>query len=149
MVLAAEAKGDATSDSAPVATADDTTMVDADPKSDGAVEANNSTPDTAKKSSNGGSRRKSSVPEHKSKKLNKKKSKPTLRLNAQAGELYLARMKGHPPWPSIIADEDMLPDIIKKNRPVTAAQPDGTFKKADYAEGGKREHERTFPIMFL
>jgi len=103
----------------------------------------NGTPASSKK------KKASGVPEHKTKKLNRKKSKPMLHLEALSGELYLARMKGHPPWPSIIAEEDMLPESILKKRPITAAQPDGTFKKPDYAPGGKRENERTFPIMFL
>jgi hypothetical protein len=33
-------------------------------------------------------------------------------------------------------------------RPVTTKQADGTYKE-HYADGGKRVHERTFPIMFL
>lgn len=109
------------------------------------------TPVSAKKASNGSSKRKSSgVPEHKTKKLNKKRSKPAItHLDAQPGEYYLARMKGHPPWPSVICDEEMLPQSLIDTRPVTTKLPDGTFKKPEYAEGGKRAHERTFPIMFL
>lgn len=110
-----------------------------------------STPASTKKASNGSSKKKSSgVPEHKSKKLNKKKSKQVItHLDAQPGEYYLARMKGHPPWPSVICDEEMLPQSLIDTRPVTTRQPDGSFKKPDYADGGKRAHERTFPIMFL
>ena len=95
-------------------------------------------------------RRKSSgVPEHKGKKLNKKKSMPKLtHLDAQPGDYYLARLKGYPPWPSIIADEDMLPEIMLNTRPVTTKQADGAYKEA-YADGGKKMPERTFPIMFL
>jgi PWWP domain len=89
------------------------------------------------------------VPEHRSKKASKKKTKPVLHLDAKPGALFLARMKGHQPWPSIICDEDMLPAILIQTRPVTAAQADGSFKKEDYADGGRREHERTFPVMFL
>lgn len=109
------------------------------------------TPATGKKTNGNTSNKKKSagVPEHKSKKLNKKKSKVELRLNCQPGELYLARMKGHAPWPSIICDEEILPDSLLNTRPVTTAQADGTFKRADYAPGGKRENERTYPIMFL
>ena len=115
------------------------------------VAPTNGTPATSKRVSTGGSSRKksSAVPEHKSKKLNKKKSRPLTNLNAQPGEYYIARMKGHPPWPSVICDEDMLPQSLLTTRPVTAALEDGTFKRADYADGGKRAHERTFPIMFL
>lgn len=110
--------------------------------------AGNGTPASTKK---GGSAKKksSAVPEHKSKKLNKKKSKVTLRLDAKPGELYLARMKGHQPWPAIVCDEEMLPQVLLSSRPITTAQPDGTYKKPEYADGGKRESERTFPIMFL
>lgn len=110
----------------------------------------NGTPGTSKKASNGSSKKKSSViPEHKSKKLNRKKSKPALRMDAKPGEMYLARLKGHQPWPSIICSEDMLPDVLLNSRPITTAQPDGTFKKPEYADGGKRAYERTFPVMFL
>lgn len=110
----------------------------------------NTTQAPSKKTSNGSSKKKSSViPEHKSKKLNRKKSRPALRLDAKPGEMYLARLKGHQPWPSIICSEDMLPDVLLNTRPITTAQPDGTFKKPEYADGGKRAYERTFPIMFL
>ena len=111
----------------------------------------NNTPAPSKRASVGGSAKKksSAVPEHKSKKLSKKKSKPLTNLSAQPGEYYVARMKGHPPWPSIICDEDMLPSSLLNSRPVTAQLPDGSFKKPEYAEGGKRAYERTYPIMFL
>ena len=111
----------------------------------------NGTPSVAKRASMGGSSKKksSAVPEHKSKKLNKKKSKPLTNLDAKPGQYYIARMKGHPPWPSIICDEEMLPPSLLNTRPVTAQLPDGNFKKPEYADGGKRAYERTFPIMFL
>ena len=90
------------------------------------------------------------MPEHKTKKLNKKKSKVQLtQLDAQPGEYYFARMKGHPPWPSVICDEEMLPVSLLESRPVTTRQADGTFRKPEYADDGKRAHERTFPVMFL
>lgn len=111
----------------------------------------NGTPASSKKVGNGSSKKKSSgVPEHKTKKLNKKKSKAQLtQLDAQPGEYYFARMKGHPPWPAVICDEEMLPQSLLNSRPVTTKQPDGTFRKPEYADGGKRAHERTFPVMFL
>ncbi|MCJ1478485.1 hypothetical protein MMC13_007165 [Lambiella insularis] len=119
-------------------------------RSSSAAAVANDTPISTKKASNGSSKKKSSaIPEHKTKKLNKKKSKPQLRLDARPGQMYLARLKGHQPWPSIICDEEMLPDVLLSSRPITTAQSDGTFKKAEYADGGKRENERTFPIMFL
>ena len=115
-----------------------------------AAAAANGTPASSKKASNGSSKKRSSIiPEHKSKKLNKKKSKPMTHLDAKPGEYYLGRMRGHPPWPSIICDEEMLPSVLLSNRPVTTKQPDGTYKKPEYADGGKRAYERTFPIMFL
>lgn len=111
----------------------------------------NGTPSISKRASMGGSSKKksSAVPEHKSKKPNKKKSKPSTHLDAKPGQYYMARMKGHPPWPSIVCDEDMLPPSLLNTRPVTAKLPDGSFKKPEYADGGKRSYERTFPIMFL
>ena len=126
-------------------TTEDAVMVDTNGPS-----AANGTPSSTKKASGGSSKKKgSAVPEHKSKKLNRKKSRPMTNLDAKAGEYYLARMKGHPQWPSIICDEEMLPDSLVNTRPVTTPMPNGEFKKAEYAPGGKRAHERTFPIMFL
>ena len=109
------------------------------------------TPATAKKTNGSTSTKKKSsgVPEHKSKKLNKKKSKAEFHLDCQPGELFLARMKGHAPWPSIVCDEEILPESLLNSRPVTTALPDGTFKRPDYAPGGKRQGERTYPVMFL
>ena len=130
---------------------EDTEMKDSGETGEGAEAKAPVTPAaSAKKASNGSSKKRSSaVPEHKSRKLNKKKSKVTLNLEAKPGDLYLARMKGHPWWPAIICDEEMLPTVLLNSRPVTTALPDGTYKKPEYADGGKREGERTFPIMFL
>ena len=106
--------------------------------------------DTNNSSKSNGKRKSSSgVPEHKGKKLNKKKSMPKMtHLDAQPGEYYFARLKSYPPWPSIICDEDMLPQSLLSTRPVTTKQLDGTYREA-YADGGKKAHDRTFPIMFL
>ncbi|MCJ1356949.1 MAG: hypothetical protein MMC33_006945 [Icmadophila ericetorum] len=131
---------------------EDTEMKDvAEGTGDAAAESSSAAAGTNGTPKKGGSAKKksSAVPEHKSKKLNKKKSKVTLRLEVKPGELYLARMKGHQPWPSIVCDEEMLPQILLNSRPITTAQPDGTYKKPEYADGGKRVSERTFPIMFL
>ncbi|KAL8694056.1 MAG: hypothetical protein Q9218_001234 [Villophora microphyllina] len=107
------------------------------------------TPASGKKASNGSSKKKTAVPEHKTKKLNRKASKRMTNLDAQPGQYYLARMKGHPPWPSVVCDEEMLPMSLLDTRPVTTKMPDGSYKKPEYADGGKRVYERTFPIMFL
>ena len=107
------------------------------------------TPVSTKKGSNGSTKKKPAVPEHKSKKLNKKASKRLTHLDAQPGQYYLARMKGHPPWPSVICDEEMLPMSLLDTRPITTKLPDGSYKKPEYEDGGKRVHDRTFPIMFL
>lgn len=88
------------------------------------------------------------VPEHKSKKLNKKKSMPVLRLECKPGEFYWARLKGYPPWPAVICDEEMLPESLLASRPVSTSRPDGSIRD-DFKEGGKNAKERTFPIMFL
>jgi len=119
----------------------DTTEV-AEGPSTGATDA---TPATGKKE-----KRKSvsGVPEHKSKKLNKKKSMPTLRLDCEPGEHYWARMKSHPPWPAIICDEQMLPEMLLASRPVSTARPDGGLRD-DFKAGGKNARDRTFPVMFL
>ena len=115
---------------------------------DAAAEANG-TPSTSKRPQNGKRKSSSGVPEHKTKKLNKKKSLPKItHLDAQPGEYYFARLKSYPPWPAVICDEGMLPNSLLSTRPVTTKQADGTYKEA-YGDGGKRVHERTFPIMFL
>lgn len=88
------------------------------------------------------------VPEHKGKKLNKKKSMPNLHLDCKPGEYYWARLKGYPPWPAIICDEEMLPESLLGSRPVSTTRADGTLRD-DFKEGGKNAKERTFPIMFL
>lgn len=109
----------------------------------------NGTPSSSKRPQNGKRKSTSGVPEHKTKKLNKKKSLPKItHLDAQPGEYYFARLKSYPPWPAIICDEGMLPHSLLSTRPVTTKQADGTYKEA-YADDGKRVHERTFPIMFL
>ncbi|KAI1143409.1 hypothetical protein F5Y05DRAFT_151993 [Hypoxylon sp. FL0543] len=83
------------------------------------------------------------------KKLNKKQSKAKiLHTDAKPGEHYFAKLKGFPPWPVIIAEEDMLPASMLNSRPVTAARPDGTYRE-DFADGGKRVADRTFPVMYL
>ena len=103
-----------------------------------------STPATAK------AKRKSvGGPDVKGKKLNKKASKARiLHLDAKPGDHYFVKLKGFPQWPVIICDEDMLPQSLLKSRPVTAKRADGTYRE-DYADGGKRAGDRTFPVMYL
>ncbi|KAK1781119.1 hypothetical protein QBC45DRAFT_78409 [Copromyces sp. CBS 386.78] len=82
-------------------------------------------------------------------KLNKKASKAKLlHLDAQPGDHYYVKLKGFPQWPVIICDEDMLPQSLIKSRPVSAMRPDGTYRE-DFADGGKRAHDRTYPVMYL
>ena len=88
------------------------------------------------------------VPEHKGKKLNKKKSMPSLQLDCKPGDYYWARLKGYPPWPAIICDEEMLPESLLASRPVSTTRADGSLRD-DFREGGKNAKERTFPVMFL
>ncbi|THW48895.1 hypothetical protein D6D21_02704 [Aureobasidium pullulans] len=103
------------------------------------------TPSTSK---NGKRKSTSGVPEHKAKKLNKKKSQVQLNLGIKAGDYYWARLKGYPPWPSIVCDEDMLPEILLGTRPVSAQRADGSYRE-DYADDGKNARDRTYPVMFL
>lgn len=85
----------------------------------------------------------------KGKKLNKKASKAQItHLDAKPGDHYFIKLKGFPQWPCIICDEDMLPTALIKTRPVSAARADGTYRE-DYADGGKRAVDRSFPIMYL
>jgi len=81
-------------------------------------------------------------------KLNKKKSMVTLQLDAKPGDYFWARLKGYPPWPAIICDDDMLPESLHQNRPVTAKRPDGSYRP-DFEEGGKSVKDRTYPVMYL
>ena len=125
---------------------DGTTEVDAAPSAALDQAEADATPASGKKE-----KRKSvggGLPEHKNKKLNKKKSMPVLRLECKPGEFYWARLKGYPPWPSVICDEQMLPESLLATRPVSTARPDGSIRD-DFKEGGKNAKERTFPIMFL
>ncbi|KAL1882716.1 hypothetical protein VTK73DRAFT_1236 [Phialemonium thermophilum] len=94
-------------------------------------------------------RRKSTGPADTKKKLNKKGSRAkVLHLDAKPGDHYFVKLKGFPQWPAIICDEDMLPKALLEHRPVTAARPDGTYRE-DYADGGKRVADRTYPVMYL
>ncbi|OAA63682.1 pre-mRNA splicing factor [Niveomyces insectorum RCEF 264] len=98
----------------------------------------------AKSSSSSLSRRKSV-----GQKLNRKGSKARMvHLDAKPGEHYFVKLKGYPAWPVVVCDEDMLPQTLIKTRPVTAARPDGTYRE-DYADGGRRAADRTFPVMYL
>jgi E3 ubiquitin-protein ligase HUWE1 len=92
-------------------------------------------------------RRKSAVGSAKS--TAKKAARVTItNLDAKPGEQYLVKLKGFPPWPVIIADEDMLPEALATARPVSAKKADGTWNEP-FADGGKRIHERKLPIMYL
>ncbi|CAK7266297.1 hypothetical protein SEPCBS57363_002019 [Sporothrix epigloea] len=82
-------------------------------------------------------------------KLNRKGSKARMvHLDAKPGEHYFVKLKGYPAWPVVICDEEMLPETLLKSRPVTAARPDGTYRE-DYADGGRRTADRTFPVLYL
>ncbi|KAI9893657.1 MAG: hypothetical protein M1814_005872 [Vezdaea aestivalis] len=105
----------------------------------------NGTPATTKKETK---RKSIGVPEHKTKKLQKKKSQVQLNTNAQAGEYYLIKLKGYSPWPAIVCDDDMLPQSLLQSRPASARRSDGTFSDA-CADGGKRVADRMFPVMFM
>lgn len=101
-------------------------------------------------SSKKGAKRKSGagVPEHKKKNLNRKKSVPDLRLDVKPGEYWFVAMRGFPPWPVIVCDEEMLPETLLVKRPVSAMRIDGTYRE-DFLEGGKNAKDRRYPIMFL
>ena len=106
--------------------------------------ASAATPDKKKAAA---ARRKSAGPADK--KLNKKASKARiLHTDAKPGDHFFVKLKGFPQWPVVICDEDMLPQALIKSRPVTAKREDGTYRE-DYADGGKRIADRTFPVMYL
>jgi hypothetical protein len=96
-----------------------------------------------------GKRKSGGVPEHKSKKLSKKPSKARMtHIDAQPGDYFFIRLKGYPLWPGIIVDEEMLPPLMKKSRPVTGIRADGTYREG-YEDGGTKAKDRTFPVMYL
>ncbi|KAJ5637249.1 hypothetical protein N7490_007128 [Penicillium lividum] len=83
------------------------------------------------------------------KKLNRKKSmNRIINKDVKPGQYYLSTLRSFAPWPSIVCDEEMIPQTLLDSRPVTAMQLDGKFR-ADYADDGRRAHERTYPIMFF
>ncbi|OQE20873.1 hypothetical protein PENFLA_c015G00831 [Penicillium flavigenum] len=140
----AEADKPASSDEVPEPKADGeaTEAAPADAEAAAPAEANG-TPASAKKSSK--NRRTSTGTQ----KLSRKKSQSRItHLDAKPGQTYLARLRSYAPWPAIICDEDILPPSLLETRPVTAMQQDGSYK-GDYADGGRRAHERTFPVMFF
>lgn len=73
---------------------------------------------------------------------------PNLHLDVEPGQYWFAQMKGYPPWPSIIVDDDMLPSTLLENRPVSAKQANGEYR-IDFQEGGKNIKDRRYPVMFL
>lgn len=96
-----------------------------------------------------GSRRKSGAGESKGKSLSKKGSKARLtHVDAKPGDHFLVKLKGFPAWPAIVCDENMLPAALINSRPASAARPDGSYADA-FADGGKRVHDRSFPVMYL
>ena len=117
------------------------------PSTDEPVFEANGTP--AGKKGENGKRKSIGVPEHKGKKLNKKKSMAKItHLDAKPGDYFFARLKSYPPWPSMVCDEDILPESLLTTRPITTMKADGTYNEA-YADGGKKVTDRTFPVMFL
>lgn len=105
-------------------------------------------PSSAKKGGNSKRKSTGAVPEHKNKLSRKKSQIRVTQLHAKPGEYYLAHLRSYPPWPSIVCDEDILPQSLLTTRPVSAMRPDGSYRE-DYADEGKRAHERTFPVMFF
>ncbi|KAL4913811.1 hypothetical protein BDW62DRAFT_156926 [Aspergillus aurantiobrunneus] len=141
---AATEKPDTSAESAEAKKSDEGAAAPAKSEPAAAPEANG-TPFSAKKSS---SKRKSTGGDNKSKLSRKKSQSRITHLDAKAGDYYLARLRSFPPWPAIICDEEILPQTLLTTRPVSAQRADGTYRE-DYADGGKRVAERTFPVMFL
>ncbi|KAI4790971.1 hypothetical protein E4T45_13067, partial [Aureobasidium sp. EXF-8846] len=123
---------------------------DGEGKAEAAILPSDVVADAATPSANKNGKRKSvsGVPEHKTKKGGKRKSVAQLNLDIQPGDYYWARLKGYSPWPSIVCDEDMLPEILLGNRPVSAKRADGSYRE-DYEDEGKNAKDRTYPVMFL
>lgn len=95
------------------------------------------------------SRRKSKGPSDGTKTLKKKASMARIvHPDVKPGDYYFVKLKSSSHWPSIIADETMLPQKLLDSRPVAAMRPDGSWRE-DFAEGGKNMHERAYPVMYL
>lgn len=122
---------------------------DAAPEAEAEAPATEAAAETPAPKPKGGNRRKSTAGESKGKALSKKGSKARLtHTDAKPGDHFLVKLKGFPAWPAVICDETMLPAALLNSRPVSAARPDGTYSEA-YADGGKRVHDRSFPVMYL
>lgn len=119
------------------------------PAADGDDSAAAATPSASKNKTPARRKSTAGADSAKGKKLNKKGSRATiLHIDAKPGDHYFIKLKGFPQWPCVICDEDMLPHALIKSRPVSAARPDGEYRE-DYADGGKRAPDRSFPIMYL
>ncbi|KAI2638183.1 hypothetical protein GGS21DRAFT_458885 [Xylaria nigripes] len=139
----------ATATDGDVETEDKSGTRDAEAVADSEAAANAIADDATAAAAKSQPRRKSTGVTDKTKKLNRKASKAKiLHLDAKPGDHYFAKLKGFPPWPVVICEEDMLPQTMLNSRPVTAARADGTYRE-DFAEGGKRTADRTFPVMYL
>lgn len=142
------------------ADAKDTEMKDAEPASAPAEGAEDAQPEAAATTATadetatpGGSkdksRRKSTGTGGGQKNLKKKGSMARItHLNCQPGDHYFVKTKGYTKWPAIISDDEMLPLQLIKSRPVTAKREDGSYRE-DFADGGKRVADRTYPVMYL
>ena len=81
--------------------------------------------------------------------MQEKQSKPKImHTDAKPGDHYFAKLKGFPPWPVVVCEEEMLPPNMLNSRPVTAIRPDGTYRE-DLADGGKNVGNRSFAVMYL
>ncbi|TGZ81854.1 hypothetical protein EX30DRAFT_371061 [Ascodesmis nigricans] len=73
--------------------------------------------------------------------LKKTPKKPAEEKSFAPGDLVLTRLKGYPPWPSIVLSEELLPEVMKKG-------PLGG--KRSVGEGMPASAWKTqFPIFFL
>lgn len=147
-MLPAESKPTETEPEAqPTETTNDEEKKDTEPAASGDAETKDAA--AAEPAAPKADRRKSGAGEAKGKALNRKGSKAKLNFkDAKPGDHFLVKLKGFPPWPAIVCTDDMIPDVLRNNRPVSAARADGTYTDA-YADGGKRSQDRTFPVMYL
>ncbi|KAF2001179.1 hypothetical protein P154DRAFT_173054 [Amniculicola lignicola CBS 123094] len=151
--------GEAVTDPKPTTTENDSTVeskttADATADADTTIEKEGATADVtndtpaSKKVANGRRKSGAGIPEHKKKTPKGKKAAAELHLDVKPGDFWFVALRGYPPWPVVVCDEEMLPETLLSKRPVSAMRIDGTYR-GDFQDNGKNAKDRRYPIMFM